>query len=188
MVTNVHMSVWESQTGMQNNVQGDRNANVCKQTYDASYTCSTCLTICRGRSISREEKVELLRQKSKSADLRLEPSVILTSDHRDQVRKGTARHQVHLSLCRPTVAENDRSARCWLANTTGLYQQNRAGDTALIWQLCSTQMAYERPAFLDQRSWQNKTAGTCSIHFLQQSNKSASTGKCGSLLPDHAFL
>ncbi len=26
------------QLGMHNNVQGHRNANVCKQTYDASYT------------------------------------------------------------------------------------------------------------------------------------------------------
>jgi len=28
-------------------------------------------------------------------------------------------------------------------------------------------------AFLGQRSWQNKTSGTCSIHFLQQSNSQA---------------
>jgi len=28
-------------------------------------------------------------------------------------------------------------------------------------------------AFLGQRPWQNKTAGTCSIHLLQQSNSQA---------------
>ena len=48
-----------------------------------------------------------------------------------------------------------------------LLQCKQADNRAPTWQLCGTQKAQRRVAFLDQRSW---TAGTCSTPFLQQSN------------------
>ena len=89
-------------------------------------------------------------------------------------RSSTASQPAHLSLFRFTAVKTDCSASDFSMKAPVLVQYKQNEKKAPTWQLCGTQFFLaERMAFLGQRSWQNRTAGTCSIHFLQQSNSQA---------------